>query len=131
MALNIELFYIISRKLSLCGLFWTTLYMHTHMHTYIYMDACMHAYILSCMHIYMHKCIDAYIYIHTYIHVSLQGVCLSSQGFLSGGFLSERFCPDWFLRIPPSARIQILYIRYNRKLNFNFRFRMYDNFFKV
>jgi len=26
MALNIELFYIISRKLSLCGLFWTTLY---------------------------------------------------------------------------------------------------------
>ena len=25
MALNIELFYIISRKLSLCGLFWTTL----------------------------------------------------------------------------------------------------------
>ena len=29
MALNIELFYIISRKLSLCGLFWTTLYITT------------------------------------------------------------------------------------------------------
>ena len=29
MALNIELFYIISRKLSLCGLFWTTLYIYT------------------------------------------------------------------------------------------------------
>jgi len=26
MSLNIELFYIISRKLSLCGFFWTTLY---------------------------------------------------------------------------------------------------------
>src|SRR6218665_2104924 len=30
MALNIELFYIISRKLSLCGLFWTTLYIAIH-----------------------------------------------------------------------------------------------------
>src|SRR6218665_3266231 len=66
------------------------------------------------------------------IYMSLQGVCVSSRGFLfgglSGGFLSERFCPGWFLSVPLLSE----YIRYNRKLNitFNFRFHMYEMFFK-
>src|SRR6218665_88326 len=57
-------------------------------------------------------------------------VCLSSRGFLSGGFvrvfLSGRFK---FVRggFYPSS-ILSEYIRYNRKLNitFNFRFHMYE-----
>src|SRR6218665_232900 len=67
---------------------------------------------------------------HTYI--SLQGVCVSSQGFLFGGlsgvFLSGRFRPGWFLSVPLLSE----HIHYNRKLNitFNFRFHMYEILFK-
>src|SRR6218665_3609174 len=63
---------------------------------------------------------------HTYM--SLQGVCVSSRGFLfgglSGGFLSGRFRPGWFLSIPLLSE----HIHYNRKLNitFNSRLHMYE-----
>jgi len=45
-------------------------------------------------------------------------------GVLSGGLLSGRFCPGWFLSIPVLSE----YICYIRKLNItlNFMFRMYD-----
>src|SRR6218665_925251 len=91
MALNIELFYIISRKLSLCGLFWTTLYMHTHMHTYIYMDACMHAYILVYMHIYT--------FIHTYMY-HYRGFVLVRRGFCPGVFCLKGFVRIGFCEFP-------------------------------
>src|SRR6218665_3776832 len=44
-------------------------------------------------------------------------------GFLRG-LLSGRFCPGWFLCVPPSVRIHLYY----RKLSItlNFRFHMYD-----
>src|SRR6218665_805431 len=67
---------------------------------------------------------------HTY--VSLQRFCVSSRGFLfgrlSGGFLSGRFHPGWFLSVPLLSE----YIHYNRKLNitYNFRFHMYEIFCK-
>src|SRR6218665_580316 len=67
---------------------------------------------------------------HTYM--SFQGVCVSSRGFLFrelfGGFLSGRFRPGWILSVPLLSE----YIHYNRKLNitFNFRFYMYEIFFK-
>src|SRR6218665_2028525 len=46
------------------------------------------------------------------------------RGLLSRGFLSGRFCPEWFLSVPVLSE----YICYNRKLNItlNFMFRMYD-----
>src|SRR6218665_159663 len=65
---------------------------------------------------------------HTYM--SLQGVCVILRGVLfgglSGGFLSGRFRPGWFLSVPLLSE----YINYNRKLNitFNFRFHMYEFF---
>src|SRR6218665_887244 len=66
---------------------------------------------------------------HTYM--SLQGVCVSSRGFLFGG-LSGVFFLKGFVRgcLFPSPFLSE-YIRYNRKLNitFNFRFHMYE-FFK-
>src|SRR6218665_1902022 len=61
---------------------------------------------------------------HTYMY--LQGVCVSSRGFLFGvcleGFVRGGFCPSSLLSE---------YIHYNRKLNitFNFRFRMYEFFY--
>src|SRR6218665_688098 len=57
-----------------------------------------------------------------------RGVCLSSRRFLTGVFLSGRFCPGLFLSIPLLSE----YIHYTRKLNitFNFRFPMYEMFFK-
>src|SRR6218665_2743221 len=67
---------------------------------------------------------------HTYIIMSLQGVCLSSRGFLSV-VLSGGYCLKDFVRVvfvfPPLSD----YIHYNRKPNitFNFRFQMYE-FFK-
>src|SRR6218665_805097 len=42
---------------------------------------------------------------HTYM--SLQGVCVSSRGFLFGG-LSGRFRLGWFLSVHPSVRIHPL-----------------------
>src|SRR6218665_2199585 len=65
-------------------------------------------------------------------HMSLQGVCVSSRGFLFGvclgvfcleGFVRGGFCPSPFLSE---------YIHFNRKLNitFNFRFHMYGIFLK-
>src|SRR6218665_1148514 len=67
---------------------------------------------------------------HTYM--SLQGVCVSSRGFLFGG-LSGIFCLKGFVRggFCPSPFLSE-YIHYNRKLNitFNFRFHMYEIFFK-
>src|SRR6218665_1415055 len=55
-------------------------------------------------------------------------ICLSSQRFLSRGFLFGRFFPWWLLSVPLLSE----YIHYNRKLNitFNFRFRMYEQIFK-
>src|SRR6218665_4014909 len=41
-----------------------------------------------------------------------------SQGYLSGGLLSERFCPGWFLSIPSSVRIHLL----QQKVKHHFRF---------
>src|SRR6218665_301182 len=45
----------------------------------------------------------------------------------TGGLLSGRFCPGWFLSVPVLSE----YICYNRKLNItlNFMFRMYDKKF--
>src|SRR6218665_2213441 len=67
---------------------------------------------------------------HTYM--SLQGVCVSSQGFLFGVCL-EYFCLEDFIRggFCPSPLLSE-YIHYNRKLNitFNFRFHMYEFFLK-
>ena len=50
-----------------------------------------------------------------------RGFC---AGVLSGGLLSGRFCPGWFLSVPLLSE----YICYNRKLNItlNFMFPMYD-----
>src|SRR6218665_3672587 len=42
----------------------------------------------------------------------------SSRGFLSGGLLSGRFCPGWFLSVPPSVRIQLL----QQKVKHHFKF---------
>src|SRR6218665_1429538 len=59
-------------------------------------------------------------------------LCVSSRGLLfgglSGGLLSGRFRPGWFLSVPLLSE----YINYNRKLNitFNFRFNMYEIFLK-
>src|SRR6218665_1153757 len=49
------------------------------------------------------------------------------------GFLSERFCPGWFLSgSHPFCQNLTEYIHNNRKLNitFNFRFHMYERIFK-
>src|SRR6218665_2163078 len=97
------------------------LYMHTRTHTY--MDA------------YIHTYLYAYIYtqMYAYINMSLQGFCLSSWGFFSGGFFRVFFAQKVLSRVvlvrSPSVRI---YIRYNRKLSitFNFKFHMYDKTFK-
>src|SRR6218665_958032 len=68
---------------------------------------------------------------HTYMF--LQGVCVSSRGFLFGVclgvFCLEGFVREWFLSVPFLSE----YIHYNRKLNitFNFSFHMYEIFFKV
>src|SRR6218665_2427137 len=63
---------------------------------------------------------------HTYMF--LQGVCVSSRGFLFGG-LSGVFCLEGFVRggFCPSSLLSE-YIHYNKKLNitFNFRFHMYE-----
>src|SRR6218665_3876961 len=63
--------------------------------------------------------------------MSLQGVCLSSQRFLTGGFV-RGFCLEGFVRdgFCPSPFL-LEYIHYKRKLNitFNFRFHMYENNF--
>src|SRR6218665_350641 len=61
---------------------------------------------------------------HTYM--SLQGVCVSSRGFLFGVCLGV-FCLKGFVR-GGFVRNTLQYIRYNRKLNitFNFRFHMYE-----
>src|SRR6218665_544057 len=40
------------------------------------------------------------------------------RGLLSGGFLSGRFCPGWFLSIPPSVRIHLL----QQKVKNHFKF---------
>src|SRR6218665_469690 len=67
---------------------------------------------------------------HTYM--SLQGVCVSSQGFLFGG-LSGDFCLEGFVRggLCPSPLLSE-YIHYKKKLNItlNFRFHMYEIFLK-
>src|SRR6218665_801880 len=43
------------------------------------------------------------------------------QRGLSEGLLSGRFCPGWFLSVPPSVRIHLL----QQKATLNFRFHMY------
>src|SRR6218665_3739888 len=65
---------------------------------------------------------------HTYM--SLQGVCVSSRGFLPGVCLGV-FCLKGFVR-SGFVRNTSEYICYNRKLNItlNFRFRMYEIFLK-
>src|SRR6218665_1335101 len=40
------------------------------------------------------------------------------QGVLSGGLLSGRFCPGWFLSVPPSVRIHLL----QQKVKHHFKF---------
>src|SRR6218665_1589999 len=66
---------------------------------------------------------------NTQTKAPLYKCCLNcSRGFLSGvlsgGLLSGRFCPGWFLSVPVLSE----YICYNRKLNItlNSMFRMYD-----
>src|SRR6218665_1627772 len=65
-------------------------------------------------------------------NMSLQGVCVSSWGFLfvglSGGFCLEGFVRGGFCSSPLLSE----YIHYNRKLNItlNFRFHMYEIFVK-
>jgi len=65
--------------------------------------------------------------VHAYIHMSLQGVCLSSREFLSGVFV-WKVLSGVVLSVPLLSE----YIRYNRKLNitFKFRFHTYENSFK-
>src|SRR6218665_2046325 len=67
---------------------------------------------------------------HTYM--SLQGVCVSSRGFLFGVCLGV-FCLEGFVRggFCPSPLLSE-YIHYNRKLNItcNFSFDMYEFFQK-
>src|SRR6218665_2873276 len=60
-----------------------------------------------------------------YIHMSLQGVCFSSQRFCLEGFV-RGFCLEGFVRGGFCP------LGYNRKVNitFNFRFPMYENNFK-
>jgi len=60
---------------------------------------------------------------HTYIHMSLQEICLSLWCFCQKGFVRGGVCPSPLLSE---------YIRYNIKLNitFNFRFYMYEIFLK-
>src|SRR6218665_59789 len=41
-------------------------------------------------------------------------------GALSGGLLSERFCPGWFLSVPPSVRIGLHLLQ--QKVKYHFRF---------
>src|SRR6218665_4049057 len=41
-----------------------------------------------------------------------------SQRLLSGGLLSGRFCPGWFLSVPPSVRIHLL----QQKVKNHFKF---------
>src|SRR6218665_690776 len=55
------------------------------------------------------------------VHAHIQGVCVSSQVFLSWGFLSGRFCPVWFLSVPLLSE----YVCYNRKLNITLKFRFH------
>src|SRR6218665_2795215 len=72
-----------------------------------------------------------FLVVRAYIHV-LTGGRIRWRGLLcgglSGGFLSGRFRPGWFLSVPLLSE----YIHYNRKLNitFNFRFHMYEIFLK-
>src|SRR6218665_1646160 len=40
------------------------------------------------------------------------------QGVLSGGILSGRICPGWFLSIPPSVRIHLLQHKVKHHLKF-------------
>src|SRR6218665_2057910 len=40
------------------------------------------------------------------------------QGVLSGGILSGRFCPGWFLSIPPTVRIHLLQHKVKHHLKF-------------
>ena len=80
-------------------------------------------------HISDHQFLVVPAYIHTCLY---RGFCVSSRGFLSGGFVWGFFvwkvCPGWFLSVPLLSE----YIRYNRKLNItiNFRFHMYAFFLK-
>src|SRR6218665_3632628 len=41
-----------------------------------------------------------------------------SPGFLSGVLLSGRFCPRWFLSVPPSVRIHV----FQQKVKHHFEF---------
>src|SRR6218665_2361547 len=94
--------------------------MHTDIHTYIHVYTYTHTWMHACIYTYMHAYIYTNVYMHTYaykhtcIHtyVFTGGVCLSSHGFLPGSFdpgvLSGRFCPLWFLSVPPSVRIHPL-----------------------
>jgi len=100
------------------------IYKHTGIHAYeciAYAHACkygclhtyvgyiIHACIYKQMHTRIHTYTFAYRYTHMHTYICLyRGVCLSSQGFLSGGFLSRRFCPWWFSFVPPSVRIHPL-----------------------
>src|SRR6218665_2257706 len=43
-----------------------------------------------------------------------------SRGLLSGGLLSGRYCPGWFLSVPPSVRIHLL----QQKVKNHFKFRV-------
>src|SRR6218665_794339 len=57
-----------------------------------------------------------FLVVHAYIHVFTGRFVLVYGGFYLGGFvrafLSERFCPRWFLSVPLLSG----YIQYNRKL---------------
>ena len=69
---------------------------------------------------------------------SYTGTCIHTYVLVRGGFRPGGFCPGffvckvlsswWFLSVPLLSE----YIHYNRKLNtiFNFRFHMYEIFFK-
>src|SRR6218665_976338 len=76
---------------------------------------------------------DPPIFSSTCIHTCLyRGFVLVHGGFCSGG-LSEGFCLEGFVRGDFCLSTLLSeYIHYNRKLNitFNFRFHMYEIFFK-
>src|SRR6218665_2658010 len=61
---------------------------------------------------------------HTYIHMSLQGVCLSSRGFVRGLFLWKVL----FRGVVRSLSVRTLPLQLN--ITFNIRFHMFQRNFK-
>src|SRR6218665_4138240 len=58
-----------------------------------------------------------------YVSIVRGGFC---QGVLSGGRLSGRFCPRWFLSGPSFVRMHLFCYNRNLNITLNFMFHMYD-----